>query len=35
MAVLETERLVLREMVPADLPGLRRVLHDKSVLYAY
>lgn len=35
MAVLETERLVLREMVPADLPGLRRFLQDEAVMYAY
>ena len=33
--ILETERLVLRELVPSDLPALCRVLQDKETMYAY
>ena len=33
--VLETERLVLREMGQADLPALCEILQDPLVMYAY
>ena len=33
--ILETQRLILREMTPGDLPGLGRFLQDASVMYAY
>lgn len=33
--VVETERLLLRELVSDDLPGLCRVLQDEEVTYAY
>lgn len=33
--VLETSRLVLREMTQADFPSLCEILQDKDVMYAY
>lgn len=33
--IAETERLLLRELVDEDLPGLCRVLQDTEVTYAY
>ena len=33
--ILETERLVLRELVPSDLPAMCRILQDKETMYAY
>ncbi len=33
--IAETERLLLRELVDDDLPGLCRVLQDTEVIYAY
>ena len=33
--VLETERLILRELEQADLPALCRTLQDKQAMYAY
>lgn len=33
--ILETERLVLREMTPDDLPALSAILQDDEVMYAY
>ena len=33
--VLETERLVLREMVPGDFDALCRTLQDAEAMYAY
>ena len=33
--VLETERLVLREMTQADFPSLCEILQDSEVMYAY
>ena len=33
--ILETPRLVLREMGQADLPALRKILQDPQVMYAY
>lgn len=33
--ILETERLILREMTPDDLPALRAILQDDEVMYAY
>lgn len=33
--ILDTERLVLREMTPDDLPALRAILQDDEVMYAY
>lgn len=33
--ILETQRLLLREMVPEDFSGLCGFLQDKSVMYAY
>lgn len=34
-AILETKRLVLREMVPEDFDALCKILQDKRVMYAY
>lgn len=33
--ILETDRLLLREMNPEDLPALCRVLQDEAAMYAY
>ena len=33
--ILETRRLLLREMDEGDLPGLRRILQDPEAMYAY
>ena len=33
--ILETERLVLRELTPADFPALCRILQDEETMYAY
>ena len=33
--VLETGRLVLREMTQADFPSLCEILQDKNIMYAY
>ena len=33
--VLETDRLILREMTPEDFPALCRMLQDPAVMYAY
>ena len=33
--VIETQRLQLREMTPADRPALCRILQDSEVMYAY
>ena len=33
--ILETERLVLREMNQADFPALCRIMQDERVMYAY
>lgn len=33
--VLETERLMLRQMTQDDLPALCRILQDEEVMYAY
>lgn len=33
--VLETQRLLLREMTPGDLEGLRAILQDEETMYAY
>lgn len=33
--ILETERLLLRELRPSDRPALCRILQDKEVMYAY
>ena len=33
--ILETERLYLREMNPADFPALCEILQDKDTMYAY
>lgn len=35
MIVIETPRLLLREMTPADRPALCRILQDSEVMYAY
>lgn len=35
MVILETERLMLREMTEADYPALCRMLRDPEVMYAY
>jgi len=35
MTVLETERLVLREMVPDDLPALREIVQDDETMAAW
>ena len=33
--ILETDRLILREMTNNDLPALCKILQDKEVMYAY
>ena len=33
--VLQTQRLLLREMTQADLPSLCKILQDEEVMYAY
>ena len=33
--ILETKRLILREMTPDDLPALCLMLQDEEVMYAY
>ena len=33
--ILETDRLILREMTDRDFPALCRMLQDQSVMYAY
>jgi RimJ/RimL family protein N-acetyltransferase len=33
--ILETERLLLREMVVEDLPQLAEILQDEQIMYAY
>lgn len=33
--IMETERLLLREMTNADFPALCRMLQDEEVMYAY
>lgn len=33
--ILETERLMLREMTEGDLPALKHILQDPEVMYAY
>lgn len=33
--ILETDRLYLREMEPADFPALCQILRDEKVMYAY
>ena len=33
--ILETERLILRELTPADYPALCRILQDEKAMYAY
>ena len=33
--ILETERLMLREMAEGDLPALKLILQDEDVMYAY
>lgn len=33
--ILETPRLLLREMEPADMPSLASMLRDERVMYAY
>lgn len=33
--ILETQRLILREMTPSDLSAICRVLQDKETMYAY
>lgn len=33
--ILETGRLLLRELSPQDLPALCRVLQDEAAMYAY
>ncbi len=35
MQILETQRLILREMTPDDLPALCLMLEDPEVMYAY
>lgn len=35
MIILETQRLVLREMTQADFPDLCKILQDDDVMYAY
>ena len=35
MKILETERLVLREMIPSDYAALCKILQDEHVMYAY
>ena len=33
--ILETERLILRELTPDDFPALCRILQDEKAMYAY
>lgn len=33
--ILQTNRLLLREMTPADMPALCKILQDEKVMYAY
>ena len=33
--ILETERLILREMTQEDLPALKEILQDEETMYAY
>jgi len=33
--MIDTQRLLLREMGPSDLPALRKILQDAEVMYAY
>ena len=33
--ILETQRLILRELVPEDYPALCRILQDEQTMYAY
>lgn len=33
--IIETQRLILREMTPDDLPALHSILQDDDVMYAY
>lgn len=33
--ILETERLILREMTDSDLPGLKAIMQDEKTMYAY
>lgn len=33
--ILETARLILREMTQEDFPALRKILQDDGVMYAY
>ena len=33
--IIETERLLLREMQPTDYPALSKILQDADVMYAY
>ena len=33
--ILETERLLLREMTQDDLPALQGILQDEETMYAY
>ena len=33
--ILQTSRLLLREMTEDDLPALRSILQDPQVMYAY
>ena len=35
MMILETERLILRQLTQADYPALCKILQDKDVMYAY
>lgn len=35
MTILETQRLILREMEQADYPALCKILQDAEVMYAY
>lgn len=35
MTIIETQRLILREMTPSDYPDLCRILQDGEVMYAY
>ena len=33
--ILQTERLILRELEEGDIPDLREMLQDRRVMYAY
>jgi RimJ/RimL family protein N-acetyltransferase len=35
MAILETERLVIREMTTDDLPAIREIVQDEKTMYAW